>query len=74
MEKKISMKTGLKISLLIVLSAFLGLASFSCNRKVGCPANESLQTSVNRKGDMKNQRGKSSLFSPKEMRRMRGGR
>lgn len=60
----------LKIKFLLAIIAF---SLFSCSPKVGCPAQESLKASVNRKGEVKNTGRKSALFSPREMRRMGKG-
>lgn len=48
----------------------LALCSFgniSCSRKSGCPAYEHATTQTNKKGQLSNKRGKSSLF-PKNMK------
>ncbi|MCB9264801.1 MAG: hypothetical protein H6558_07245 [Lewinellaceae bacterium] len=43
----------------------LGLAGSSCNRKVGCPANEAAHVKPNRKGELPTSGGKTSLFPKK---------
>ena len=45
----------------------------SCSPKVGCPAQENLGASINRKGEVKKTGKKSALFSPRELRRMDKG-
>ncbi len=60
----------MKIRILIIFFAF-GL--FSCSPKVGCPAQENLQAETNRKGEFKSGRGKSALFSPRQMRKFGKG-
>lgn len=44
----------------------------ACRAKYGCPANESMQPKVNRKGELKNKRKSSSsqLFDKKMRKRM----
>lgn len=55
---------------LIVFSfiAFSSVTTMSCNRRAGCPAQENITAKTNRKGELKNKRGKQHLFS-KKMRR-----
>ncbi|MBK7475933.1 MAG: hypothetical protein IPI11_07920 [Haliscomenobacter sp.] len=65
------MKKMLKTSLLPVLIGFSTAALPSCSPKVGCPINEEVHSSVNRKGELKNKKGKSGLFSPKMSRDMK---
>lgn len=62
-----------KILKIIFLYLFLFAALASCSPKVGCPAREDMTAAVNRKGELKETRGKSSLLSPREMRRVRNG-
>ena len=52
------------LGLLITVS---GISS-SCNRGVGCPANENVSVKTNRKGNLPTRRGASQLF-PKDMRK-----
>ncbi|MEZ4920501.1 MAG: hypothetical protein R2792_15470 [Saprospiraceae bacterium] len=57
-------------ALIFFLGAFLCIAP-ACSRKSGCPANEALQTPVNRKGELKTGKGsKSGLFDKKMRKRM----
>lgn len=45
-----------------VASALLALTGASCNRKVGCPANEAAHVKPNRNGELPTSGGKTSLF------------
>ncbi len=65
------MRKVLRASVLSILIAFSAYALPSCSPKVGCPVNEEVHSAVSRKGDLKNKRGKSSLFSPKMSRNMK---
>lgn len=62
-----------KIFIIIVLIFSGGICLPSCSPKVGCPSASGLSAPINRKGDLINTRGKSSVFSPKEMRRLGKG-
>ncbi|MEL7121476.1 MAG: hypothetical protein AAFO07_18660 [Bacteroidota bacterium] len=64
------MKAFSKVFTLIGLILLLSVASVSssCSKKVGCPAQESLKAQTNKRGELKNKKGKSNLFD-KKMRR-----
>lgn|GEM_PF-2443337 len=59
--------------IIIYLCLFSVICLQSCSPKVNCPSAKGLSAPVNRKGALMNTRGKSSLFSPKEMRRLGKG-
>ncbi|MEY4133727.1 MAG: hypothetical protein RL386_77 [Bacteroidota bacterium] len=61
------MRKTLKI---IILLLFVKIYLPSCSPKVNCPSAKGLSAPVNRKGELITTRGKSSLFSTKEMRRL----
>jgi len=50
---------------LCIASATFVLTTSSCNRKVGCPANEAAHVKPNRKGELPTSGGKSRLFPKK---------
>ncbi len=45
-----------------VASALMALTGTSCNRKVGCPANEEAHVKPNRRGELPTSGGKTRLF------------
>ena len=56
----------------ILLLFAITLTTPACSRKSGCPANESLQAKVSKKGEIKKSRkGKSNLFPKKMAKRMK---
>ena len=59
-----------KIKLLLLCSSLLLVLPFvsSCSKKTGCPVNETVGKTTNRKGELSTKRGKSNLF-PKSMRK-----
>ncbi|MFK7774007.1 MAG: hypothetical protein AB8F94_17780 [Saprospiraceae bacterium] len=63
-----------KLKLLLLCSSLLLVLPFvsSCSKKTGCPVNETVGKSTNRKGDLSTKRGKSNLF-PKKMRKKKRG-
>ena len=67
----VAMKKILKTSLLPIMVFLSAFVLASCSPKVGCPVNEEVHSAVNRKGELKNKKGKSSLFSPKMSRDMK---
>ena len=52
----------------ISLFAFQGVVTSCGSNKTGCPINERAKSNVNKKGELKNKKGKSNLF-PKKMRK-----
>ena len=60
-----------KLLKICILYLFFSVGLASCSPKVGCPAREDMHAAVNRKGVLKETRAKSSLLSPREMRRVR---
>jgi len=47
------------------------IISFSqCKTGYGCPANENLKAGVDKKGNLTNKKGKSSLFPKKQMKKV----
>ncbi|MFK8009144.1 MAG: hypothetical protein AB8H03_22480 [Saprospiraceae bacterium] len=63
-----------KFKLLLLCSSLLLVLPFvsSCSKKTGCPVNETVGKSTNRKGELSTKRGKSNLF-PKKMRKKKRG-
>jgi len=57
-----------KIGIVLFVSAML-LASLSCNRGVGCPAQENLKTQMDKKGNYKSGKTKSGLWSKKSRKK-----
>lgn len=57
--------------LLMFTLATVGLAAPGCNKKSGCPAQESLKPPVNKKGEIKGKRrgSKSKGLFPKDVSR-----
>jgi len=52
------------------LVLFTTASTSSCSRKSGCPAYEELHAKKNKRGELKNKKGKSELFSKKTRKRM----
>jgi len=63
-----------KLKLLLLCSSLLLVLPFisSCSKKTGCPVNETVGKTSNRKGELSTKRGKSNLF-PKKMRKKKRG-
>jgi hypothetical protein len=59
-----------RIGFILFVSACL-LAGFSCNRGVGCPAQENLKTQVDKNGKYKAGKTKSGLWSKKSRKKGR---
>ncbi|MEO6040092.1 MAG: hypothetical protein ABIQ93_16885 [Saprospiraceae bacterium] len=56
----------------LFLVFIVALTTPACSRKSGCPANESLQAKVTKKGELrKSHKGKSNLFPKKMAKRMK---
>ena len=64
-----------KLKLLLLCSSLLLVLPIiysSCSKKSGCPVNETVGKSTDRKGNLSTKRGKSNLF-PKKMRKKKRG-
>ena len=62
------MKKLLQLLCFCSLLLFVAGPLSSCNKKSGCPINESVHTKTGKNGSFKAKKGKSNLF-PKDMRR-----
>ncbi|TXB61609.1 hypothetical protein [Phaeodactylibacter luteus] len=56
------MRALLRLFSICVVVSFIALPVSSCNRKVGCPANESAHVKPNRRGELPTKGGSSQLF------------
>jgi hypothetical protein len=67
MQKLKSMKSRPSLIILCILAIGLGLSSFACSRKTGCPATQNVHTERNGKGKVKG--GATTHLFPKKMRK-----